>query len=92
MVSNEVEKPLVIKEVMATVFYYIEKAYDTMWREGLLIKIERLGIGGRLYNWGLALLFNRSLRVKKEPFYLMPMELTMAFLKAVISVLFSSIL
>jgi hypothetical protein len=63
-VSNEVEKTLVMKEVMATVFFDIEKAYDTMWREGLLIKMERLGIGGRLYNWVLAFLFNRSFQVK----------------------------
>ena len=59
----KLEKTVVMKEGMATVFFDIEKAYDTKWREGLLINMERLGIGGRLYNWVLAV-FNPSIKVK----------------------------
>ena len=50
-VSNEAEKALSRKEVMVIVYFDIEKAYDSMWREGLLIKMQDMGIGGRLYNW-----------------------------------------
>ncbi len=33
------------------IFFYIEKAYDMMWKEGLLIKLDRKGIGGKLFSW-----------------------------------------
>lgn len=57
-VSNEAEKTVSMKEVMAVVYYDIEKAYDSMWREGLLIKMHEMGIGGRLSNWVLDFLSN----------------------------------
>ena len=36
---------------MVIVFFNIEKAYDSMRRIGLLIKMNKVKIGGRLYNW-----------------------------------------
>ena len=47
-----------LKEVMSVVYFDIEKAYDTMWREGLLIKLRALGIEGHLYNWIMDFLFD----------------------------------
>ncbi len=44
---------------MNIVFFDIEKAYDSMWREGLLIKLNKIGIRGRLYNWVLDFLSER---------------------------------
>lgn len=38
---------------MVIVFFGTKKAYDSMWREGLLIKINKMGIGVRLFNWVL---------------------------------------
>jgi len=38
------------KKLMIIVYFDIEKAYDTMWREGLLIKLNRMSFGGRIYN------------------------------------------
>ena len=52
-VSNEMEKTFKMKELMTIVFFDIEKAYDSMWREGLLIKMNKMGIRGRFYNWVL---------------------------------------
>ena len=49
--SNEIEKSLVIKEVMVTFFLDIEKAYDTAWREGLLRQLENNGINGKMFNY-----------------------------------------
>ena len=63
-VSNESEKALSRKEVMVIVYFDIEKAYDSMWREGLLIKMQGMGIGGRLYNWVLDFLSYRKFCVK----------------------------
>jgi len=49
---------------MAAVFLNIEKAYDTMWREGLLIKLGKLGINGKMYNYILDFLSPRSISLK----------------------------
>ncbi|MGL5590845.1 MAG: RNA-directed DNA polymerase, partial [Metamycoplasmataceae bacterium] len=63
-ISNEIEKTISMKETMMTVYFDIEKAYDSMWREGLLIKMNKLGISGRLFNWVKSFLTNRSIMVK----------------------------
>ena len=62
--ENEVRKAQVNREIVAAVFFDIEKAYDMMWREGLLIKLHRLGIGGRMFNWCWDFLEDRAIRVK----------------------------
>lgn len=53
-----------MKEFLVAVFFDIEKAYDTLWREGLLIKLDRIGVGGRMYNWILDFLFERTFQVR----------------------------
>ena len=40
-----------MEEIGAVCFVDIEKAYDMMWREFCLYKMEKLGIGGNLFNW-----------------------------------------
>ncbi len=35
-----------------------------LWKEGLLIKLEKLSIKGRMYNWIKEFLIGRSIRVK----------------------------
>lgn len=40
----EVRKALANKEGLIAVFLDIEKAYDMLWREGLLIKLSRYGV------------------------------------------------
>ena len=66
-VNNEIEKAFKMKELMVIVFFDIEKAYDSMWREGLLIQMSRMGISGRFYNWVLDFLSERKFRVKVGP-------------------------
>ena len=55
---------LKMKELMTIVFFDIEKAYDSMWREGLLIKMNKMGIRGRFYNWVLDFISERRFKVK----------------------------
>ncbi len=42
----DVKKALLMKAFLVAVFFDIEKAYDTLWREGLLIKLNKIGMGG----------------------------------------------
>jgi len=49
---------------MAVVYFDIEKAYDTVWREGLLIKASRIGIDGNMYNWLCQFLYERTFVVQ----------------------------
>ena len=42
----------------------IEKAYDTLWREGLLIKLYDLGVRGRMLNWIKDFLHKRTIEVR----------------------------
>ncbi len=53
-----------MKELMIIVYFDIEKAHNSMWRDGLLIKINRMGFGGMMYNWIMDFLTNRRIRVK----------------------------
>ncbi len=63
--EDEIRKAFVNKEsVIAVFFLYIEKTYDMLWKEGLLIKLENLSIKGRMYNWIKEFLIGRSIRVK----------------------------
>lgn len=87
-VCNEIEKSLIMKEVMVAVFLDIEKAYDIMWREGLLIKLGKLGINGKMYNYILDFLsLNVPSGSKWEMQCMMSLLLKMGFLRGVLSVL-----
>ena len=46
-----------------TIFCDISKAFDRVWHKGLLIKLESVGISGRLLRWFCDYLENRKQRV-----------------------------
>uniref|UniRef100_A0A3B5R9A6 Reverse transcriptase domain-containing protein n=1 Tax=Xiphophorus maculatus TaxID=8083 RepID=A0A3B5R9A6_XIPMA len=62
--ESEVRKAQANKELVIAVFFDIEKAYDMLWKEGLLIKLGKIGIGGKIYNWILDFLFGREIEVR----------------------------
>ncbi len=39
------------KEATMAVFIDLEKAFDSVWREGLLVKLHALGIQGKTWKW-----------------------------------------
>ena len=39
------------KESILACFIDLEKAYDSVWREGLMVKLAKLGINGRMWGW-----------------------------------------
>uniref|UniRef100_A0A8C6LHB5 Reverse transcriptase domain-containing protein n=1 Tax=Nothobranchius furzeri TaxID=105023 RepID=A0A8C6LHB5_NOTFU len=60
----EVRKAQINKESVVDVFFDIEKAYDTMWREGLLNKIRKMGINGQMFEWIKNFLMGRLIQVR----------------------------
>ena len=45
-------------------FFYVEKAYDMLWKEGLFIKPDKLGTGGKMSNWISGFLLGRQIQVR----------------------------
>ncbi len=62
--ESDIRKALINKETIIAVFFDVEKAYDMLWKEGLLIKLDQIGIGGRIYNWIKEFLIERNIKVK----------------------------
>ncbi|KAI2655937.1 RNA-directed DNA polymerase from mobile element jockey [Labeo rohita] len=59
-----IRKAMINKESVMAVFLDVEKAYDMAWKEGLLIKLDKMGIKGRTFNWVKSFLFERYIQVK----------------------------
>lgn len=55
--ETEIRKAQVNKESL------IAKAYDMMWKERLLIKLHKMGVGGRVLNWIKGFMFGRRIQV-----------------------------
>ena len=62
--ETEVRKAYVNKESVMSVFFDVEKAYDMVWKEGVMIKLSMMGITGRVYNWVKEFLFDRFIQVR----------------------------
>ena len=54
------------KKKSLAVFFDLSKAFDTVWKEGLLLKLLRSGVQGKMYKWIKNYLFQRSARVKLD--------------------------
>ena len=52
------------KESTLAVFLDIEKAYDMLWRKGIIIKLYNMGIYGRITKWIDNFLTDRKIQVK----------------------------
>ncbi len=52
------------KDKVLAVFVDFEKAYDMLWKNGLLIKLKKIGINGRMYDWVTDFLDGRTARVR----------------------------
>lgn len=48
------------REHTAALFIDLEKAYDSVWRDGLMVKLERMGICGRMWRWIRSFLSDRQ--------------------------------
>ncbi len=52
------------KQHTLAIFIDLEKAYDSVWRDGLLYKMYHMGIKGKMWNWLHSFLSNRQVSIK----------------------------
>jgi hypothetical protein len=62
--QNDIQNALTTKSKTIAVFLDIAKAYDMLWKDGLLYKLLQLNIGSKMYNWIKEFLDNRQFQVK----------------------------
>ena len=62
--AQEVENAFQMKMKTIAVFVDLTKAFDKVWKEGLLLKLLKKDIGGKMFKWLESYLFQRSARVK----------------------------
>ena len=63
--QNTIRNALSNKLSVVTIFLDIEKAYDMLWKDGLLFKLlNQIKIRGKMYNWIKDFLENRKFQVK----------------------------
>ncbi|MEE9605315.1 MAG: reverse transcriptase domain-containing protein [Candidatus Scalindua sp.] len=61
---HDINNSMCNKGKALSVFLDIEKAYDMVWKEGLLFKLDSIGIDGQMFNWIKSFLSDRSIQVK----------------------------
>ena len=66
---DAIYKAIANKRSVLTVFLDIEKAYDMVCREALLLKLLQLGITGEMFNFIKSFLTNRSFQVRIDSSY-----------------------
>ena len=62
--QTEITKALRHKGLTLAVFLDFEKAYDMVWRPGLLHKCIKLGLNGKIFNYIKTFISNRTFQVK----------------------------
>ena len=66
---DAIYKDIANKLSVLTVFLDIEKAFDMVCREALLLKLLQLGITGEMFNFIKSFLTNRSFQVRIDSSY-----------------------
>ena len=61
--SQVIEDAFQTKKVILASFIDLQKAFDKVWKDGLLVKLLRNGIQGNMYRWTKSYLYNRRARV-----------------------------
>ena len=60
LISQEIENAFQKKERVVSVFFDLSKAFDKVWKEGLLQKMSQLGIRSNMFKWIKSFLQDRS--------------------------------
>ena len=62
--ESSINKGFANKESTLAVFLDIQKAFDMLWRKCIIIKLQNMGICGRIIKWIDNFLINRKIQVK----------------------------
>ena len=62
--TQEVIDGFQAKKDTSAIFIDLQQAYDRIWRKGLLIKMQKLGINGKMIKWVEAFLTNRTIQTR----------------------------
>ena len=60
---QDIKRAFSNKESAVSVFLDIEKSYDSLWKEGLMIKMFDIEVRGRMFNWIKDFLIDRTIQV-----------------------------
>ena len=61
--AQEIEDGFQHKKQTLTVWIDLQKAFDTVWTDGLLLKLKKCNIAGNMFRWIKSYLHNRRARV-----------------------------
>ncbi|KAK7114739.1 hypothetical protein V1264_000745 [Littorina saxatilis] len=61
--SQVIEDAYQAQKVTLATFIDLQKAFDKVWKDGLLVKLLRSGVKGNMYQWTKSYLHNRKARV-----------------------------
>ena len=64
--SQVIEEAFQEQKVVLASFIDLQKAFDKVWKDGLLVKLLRYGVSGNLYRWTKSYLHNRRARVSVD--------------------------
>ena len=62
--QHDVTQSIQHREFTVGIFLDFTKAFDMLWKDGLLIKLRHLKISGNLFNWIESFLSDRTIQVK----------------------------
>ena len=64
--TNDIEACMKRNKINIAVFLDLQKAFDTVHREGILLELKKLGITGQMYNFIQCFLKDRTFQVKVD--------------------------
>ena len=67
--ENDIQKSFLKKETLIGVFIDFQKAFDMIWKHGLIEKMINMGIKGNMLGWVNSFLTNRTIQVKVNDTY-----------------------
>ena len=66
LLMQDIEDAFQEKKKVLAIFFDLSNAFDKVWKEGLLLKLLRADVHGKMYKWLSDFLFNRTARVKSN--------------------------
>ena len=66
LLAQQIEDGFQEKKKTLAVFFDLSKAFDKVWRDGLLLKLLQTGVRGKMFKWIKNFLHDRTARVKLD--------------------------